>query len=115
MHRDSVNVEHEILKCTIIPVIIGTSEIMAAVLKKNLEAVPVKQLVDSLQKAAILGTSHRTRKVLQCETGSLSGRNCRWFRRRSAREKRPAIGDKIIIIIIIIIIICRLTNACNRD
>ena len=37
-------------------------------LKKNLEAVPVKHSTASLQKTAILGTSHIIRKVLQCET-----------------------------------------------
>ena len=36
-------------------------------LKKNLEAVPGKHSIDSLQKTAILGTSHIIRKVLQCE------------------------------------------------
>ena len=37
-------------------------------LKKNLEAIPGKHSIDSLQKAAIFGTSHIIRKVLQCET-----------------------------------------------
>jgi hypothetical protein len=36
-------------------------------LKKNLEAVPGKHSIDSLQKTAILGTSHIIRKVLQCD------------------------------------------------
>ena len=36
-------------------------------LKKNLEAVPGKHLIDSLQKTSVLGTSHIIRKVLQCE------------------------------------------------
>jgi hypothetical protein len=36
--------------------------------RKNLEAVPGKHSIDSLQKVAILGTSHTIRKVLQCET-----------------------------------------------
>jgi len=35
--------------------------------RKNLEAVPGKHSIDSLQKTAILGTSHIIRKVLQCE------------------------------------------------
>ena len=35
--------------------------------KEKLEAVPGKHSIDSLQKTAILGTSHRIRKVLQCE------------------------------------------------
>ena len=51
------------LKCTIIPVIIGAT----GSLRKNLEAVPGKHSIDSVQKAAILGTSHIIRKVLQCE------------------------------------------------
>jgi hypothetical protein len=55
------------LKCTIIPVIIGATGIVTRNLKKNLEAVPGKHSIDSLQKTAILGTSHIIRKVLQCE------------------------------------------------
>jgi hypothetical protein len=59
-----------------------------------LEATPGKLSIDSLQKSAVLGTSHIIRNILQSETGSLSG----WFR-SSTREERH-----IIIIIIIIII-----------
>jgi hypothetical protein len=55
------------LKCTIVPVIIGATGIVTRSLKKNLEAIPGKHLIDSLQKTAILGTSHIIRKVLQCE------------------------------------------------
>ena len=55
------------LKCTIIPVIIGATGIVTRSLKINLEAVPGKHSIDSLQKTAILGTSHIIRKVLQCE------------------------------------------------
>ena len=55
------------LKCTIIPVIIGATGIVTRSLRKNFEAVPGKHSIDSLQKTAILGTSHIIRKVLQCE------------------------------------------------
>ena len=55
------------LKCTIIPVIIGATGIVTRNLKKNLEAAPEKHSIDSLQKTAILGTSHIIRKVLQSE------------------------------------------------
>ena len=55
------------LKCTIVPVIIGATEIVTRSLKKNLETVPGKHSIDSLQKTAVLGTSHIIRKVLQCE------------------------------------------------
>jgi hypothetical protein len=55
------------LKCTIIPVIIGATGIVTRSLRKNLEAVPGKHSIDSLQKTAVLGTSHIIRKVLQCE------------------------------------------------
>jgi hypothetical protein len=55
------------LKCTIIPVIIGATGILTRSLRKNLEAVPGKHSIDSLQKTAVLGTSHIIRKVLQCE------------------------------------------------
>jgi hypothetical protein len=56
------------LKCTIIPVIIGATGIVTKSLRENLEAIPGKYLTDSLQKTAIIGTSHIIRKVLQCET-----------------------------------------------
>jgi hypothetical protein len=44
-------------------------------LKKNLEVIPGKHSIHSLQKTAILETSHIIQKVLQFETGSLSGGN----------------------------------------
>jgi hypothetical protein len=50
-------------KCTIIP-IIGAPGIVTKSLTKNLEAIPGKHSTDSLQKTAILGTSHIIRKVL---------------------------------------------------
>ena len=55
------------LKCTIVPVIIGATGIVTRSLKKNLETIAGKHSIDSLQKTAILGTSHIIRKVLQCE------------------------------------------------
>jgi len=55
------------LKCTVIPVIIGATGIVTRSLRKNLEAVPGKHSIDSLQKTAVLGTAHTIRKVLQCE------------------------------------------------
>ena len=93
------------MKYVIIPKVIGATGIVTNVLKKNLQAIPGKHSVDSVQKTAVLGTSHIIRKVLQSETGSLSGGDHRWFKRRSAREKRSVTRDTIIIIIIIIIII----------
>jgi len=55
------------LKCTIVPVIIGATGIVTGSLRKNLEVVPGKHSIDSLQKTAVLRTSHTIRKVLQCE------------------------------------------------
>ena len=55
------------LKCTIIPVTIGATGIVTRSLRKNVEAVPGKHSLDSLQKTAILGTSQIIRKILQCE------------------------------------------------
>jgi hypothetical protein len=55
------------LKCTIIAVINAATGI-ARSLRKHLEAVPGKHSIDSLQKTAVLGTSHIIRKVLQWET-----------------------------------------------
>ena len=56
------------LKCTIIPVITAATGIVTRSLKKNLQAIPGTHPIDSLQKTAILGTSHILRKALQCET-----------------------------------------------
>jgi len=56
------------LKGTNIPVITGDTGMVTRSLRKNLEAVPGKHSIDSLQKTAILGTSHIIWKVLQCET-----------------------------------------------
>ena len=55
------------LKCTIVPVKIGAIGIVTRSLKKNLETIPGNHSIDSLQKTAILGTSHIIGKVLQCE------------------------------------------------
>jgi hypothetical protein len=55
------------LKCTIIPVITGATGIVTRSLRKNLKAVPEKHSINSLQKTAVLGTSHIIWKVLQCE------------------------------------------------
>jgi hypothetical protein len=54
-------------KCTIIPIVIGATGIVTRSLKKNLEAVPGKHSIDSVQKTAILGTSDIIQEVLQCE------------------------------------------------
>jgi len=51
----------------IIIIIIGASGVITEGVRKNLEAVPGKHSIDSLQKTAILGTSYIIRKVLQCE------------------------------------------------
>jgi hypothetical protein len=56
------------LKCTIISFIIGATGIVTKSLRKNLEGIPGKHSIDSLQKTAIIGTSHIIRKVLQCVT-----------------------------------------------
>jgi len=65
MCRDTTNVEHE---CMMLPVIIGATGIVTVGFKKNLEAIPGKHSVDSLQKAAVPGTSHIIWKILQSKT-----------------------------------------------
>ena len=55
------------LKCAIMPVITGATGIVMRSLSKNLEDVPGRRSIDSLQKTVILGTSNIIRKVLQCE------------------------------------------------
>jgi hypothetical protein len=58
------------MKCMVILVIIGNTGIVTKVLKKNLEAIPGKHSIDSLQKTAVLGTSHQYGKYcsLKLET-----------------------------------------------
>jgi hypothetical protein len=53
------------MKCFVIPVSIGTTGIVTRGLKKYLETIPGKHSIDSLQKTAVLETSHIIRKVLQ--------------------------------------------------
>jgi hypothetical protein len=55
------------LKCMIIPIIIGATGVVTRSPEKNLEAVPGKHSIESLQQTAILGTAHIIRKALQCE------------------------------------------------
>ena len=85
----------------IIPVITGATGIVTKVLRKNLKSIPGQHSVDSLQKTAILGISHITRKVLQGETSGSRGGVHRWFKRRN-RKRRPVTRDNNYIIIIII-------------
>jgi ABC-type sulfate transport system permease subunit len=56
------------MKCFVIPVIIAATRIVTKGLKKYLETILGKHSIDSLQKTAVLGTSHIIRKVLQSET-----------------------------------------------
>jgi hypothetical protein len=56
------------MKCVVIPVVIGATEIVRRGLRKNLEAILGKHSTDSLKKTAILGTSHIIWKLLQSET-----------------------------------------------
>jgi hypothetical protein len=52
------------MKCFDIPVISRTTGIVTRGLKKYLETIPGKNSIDSLQKTAVVGTSHIIRKVL---------------------------------------------------
>jgi hypothetical protein len=58
------------LKSTIIPVIIGANGIVTRSLRKNLEDIPGKHSIHSLQKTVVLGTSHILRKALPERWGS---------------------------------------------
>jgi hypothetical protein len=46
------------MKCFVIPVIVGAKGIVRRRFKKYLETIPGQHSIDSLQKPAILGTSH---------------------------------------------------------
>jgi len=56
------------IKCKIIPVTTAATGIVTKGLRKSLVAIPGKHSTDSLQKTAILGTSHIIWKVLLSET-----------------------------------------------
>jgi hypothetical protein len=58
-YRDTANVE---LKCTVIPVIIGATGMVTESLRKNLQAIPGKHSIDSLQQTAVLGTA----QIIRC-------------------------------------------------
>ena len=64
MYRDTTNVEPEMYNYTSNNWSHWSSK---EKLRKNLEAIAGEHSIDSLQKTAILGTSHIIRKVLQCE------------------------------------------------
>ena len=69
------------MKCMIIPTVTRATGIVTEGSKRNVESTPGKHSTDSLQETAVLGTSHIMRKVLQSETGSMSGGDERWFTR----------------------------------
>ena len=76
MYRDTTNVQHEMCDHTSS---IRSHRKSNRRFKGKFEAIIIKHSTDSLQKTVILGTSHIMRKVLQCETGRLSGGDHRWF------------------------------------
>jgi len=57
-----------------------------------LEAIPGKYSIYSVQKIAVVGTSHIVGKVLQCEMWRLGGVGACWFN-RSAGENRAVPRD----------------------
>ena len=93
------------MKRVITPVIIGATGMVTKGLKKNLEATAGKNSTDSLQKTAVLVTSHILRKVLQSETGSPSGGESQLVEAEKYRREKACDRRHIIILIIIIIII----------
>jgi hypothetical protein len=74
------------IKCFVIPVIIGATGIVTKGLKVSGNNIR-KAFNRFTTKTAVLGTSHIIRKVLQSETGSLSGGIHHWFKRKSTRRK----------------------------
>jgi hypothetical protein len=93
MYRDKTKEEHEIHNCTSDKWSHWNSN---EKLKEKFGSCTRKIFDRLLQKTAILGTSHIIRKVLQCETGSLSGGDHRWFK-RSAGKERPVTRDSHIV------------------
>jgi len=61
------------MKCIIILVIIWATARVTKGVKKNLEAISAKHVIDAVKKTAMLGTSHIIQNILQSETWTLSG------------------------------------------
>jgi hypothetical protein len=79
------------MKCMIIPVRIGATRIVTKGFKKIWK--PYQENIQYIHYCtAVVGTSHTTREVLQCDTRSLSGGDHHWFK-RITREIRPATRD----------------------
>jgi hypothetical protein len=75
------------MKCFVIPAITGATGIVGKSLK--ISGNNTRTTFNRFStKTAILGTSHILRKVLQAETGCLSGGVHHWLKRRSTREKK---------------------------
>jgi hypothetical protein len=89
LQRDYMALYLIFMKCFVMPVIIGATRIVSKGLK-NLETIPGQHSVDSLQKAALLGTSHIIRKVvLQSETWRITG-----SRGEVPGKRQPVIREK---------------------
>ena len=84
MYRDATNVEPEMYGCT------GNNwshwNSNEKLKEKFGSCTGKKNSIDSLQRTAILGTSHIIRKVLQCEAWSLSGGDHCWFKRSTGKK-----------------------------
>ena len=52
----------------IVPVITGATGIVTVGLRRNLEDIPGKHSIDSLQSTTVIGKSHIIREVMQAET-----------------------------------------------
>jgi hypothetical protein len=77
------------MKCFVMPVIIRATRIVSKSLQKYLETIPGQHSINSLQKTAILRTSHIIRKVLQAETwGSPLAQEEKYQGRKNTCDKR---------------------------
>jgi hypothetical protein len=57
-----------------------------------------------IANTAVLGTSHIIRKVLQSETGSLSGGDHSWFKRTKG-EKWPVARDNMVVVVVVVVVV----------
>ena len=89
----------------IILVTIRAIGVTAKGLKKTLDAMSGKHSVVSLEKPAARGPSYVRRKVQQSETGSPSGGDSRWFKKRSTREQRPVTDITVMMMMMMIMMI----------
>ena len=99
------------LKCTIVPVIIGATGIVMRSLTKNLETIPGKHSIDSLQDSYTCNITHNTES-----TAVWSLKRERWgslLVQEKYREEMPVTDISIMMMMMMIIMIIIMCHVCS--